>query len=194
MGVQLLEKAWHIRVKDLSEPWYYEDIYVKAENRGQARSKGLSKMLTEGAEKYVSSRYEDSEIKFTDIIASRAKDLDTILFEDKKMNRRDVEEHIWCKERDEKALKFTETNPDDLFVVYAGCYGSYWGSNRSGYSDSIVFAGKYTAQEAYSIVQGSSYSRKEEMRLLNKKQFNKDLDEQIQSKQKEIDRLNSYRL
>lgn len=191
---QLLEKAWHIRVKDLSEPWNYEDIYVTAENRGQARSKGLSEMLQQGAEKLKTYKYEDNEIKYTDIIAHRSKDYDTILFEDKKMSHRDVQQYLWCKERDDKALKFTETNPDDLFVVWNGSYGSYWGANHSGYSSSIVFAGKYTAKEAYNIVRGSSYGRKEEVRLLDKKQFNKDLDAQIEAKQKEIDRLNNYRL
>jgi len=191
---QIIKKAWKISVKDLSEPWYFEDVYVNCETRGEARSQGLQEMCNLGAEKLKESRYDDTDLRYIDIIAHRSKDYDTILFEGKEMKRHQIEKHIWCKERDQKAYELTVSNPNDLAVVYAGVYGSYWGSNRSGYSDSIVFAGKYDVREAYDIVRGSEYSRQETVKLLNVEKFNLGIEEKIEKLQKEIDRLKSRKI
>ena len=188
---QLIKKAWKISAKDLSEPWYFEDITVMADTRGEARSKGLNELFNQGAEKII-DRFEDSDLKYTDIIAKRDKDYDITLHEGKEIKRKDLKSFLWQKERDENALKLTISNPNDLAVVYAGCYSQYWGANHSGYSSSIIFAGKYTTQQAYEIVKGSDYSRQEEVKLLDAERFNKELDESIKKRQSEIDRLKTY--
>lgn len=194
MKETLLKKAWKISAKDLNEPWYYDDIIVLADTRGEARSKGLCDLINQGATKDVSRKYDDDTIIYTDVIATRYKASDRILFEDKEGMRRDLEGYLWCKERDENALQLTITNPDDLAVVFAECYGKYWGKNRSGYSSAITFAGKYTTKEAYDIVKGSSYDRKETVSLLDVGQFNAELDLQISAKETEIGRLKTYKL
>ena len=148
MKEQIIKKAWQITAKDLKEPWHYDDIVVMANTRGEARSKGLSELIYLCAEKDV-SYLEDSTLLYTDILATRYKESDIILYEDKQIKRYQLENYLWQKERDENALQLTITNPDDLAVVYNASYGSYWGANRSGYSDSIIFAGKYSTQEAY---------------------------------------------
>lgn len=194
MKEQIIKKAWKISVKDLSEPWYFEDVVVIADNRGEARSKGLTEMRNLGATKLVDYKYDDTEVYYTDIIAHRVKDYDTILFEGKEMKRHAIEKHIWCRERDQKALDLTVSNPNDLAVVWAGCYGSYWGSGRSGYSDDIIFAGKYDVKEAYEIVRGSSYDRQETVRLLNVAEFNANINTEVIKLQKQIDRLRTYKV
>jgi len=190
---QLIKKAWKISVKYLSEPWYFEDVYVNCETRGEARSKGLTEMINLGASKIV-GYLEDNDIYYTDIIAHRVKDYDTILFEGKEMKRHAIEKHIWCKERDQKALDLTISNPNDLAVVWAGCYRGYWGANRSGYSDDIIFAGKYDVKEAYEIVRGSDYGRQETVRLLNVEEFNTNIDTEVAKLQKQMDRLTTYKI
>nr|DAI89626.1 MAG TPA: hypothetical protein [Caudoviricetes sp.] len=194
MKEQIIKKAWKISIKDLSEPWYFEEVYVNCETRGEARSKGLTEMRNLGAEKLKESRYDSSEINYTDIIAHRVKDYDIILFEGEEMKRHAIEKHIWCKERDQKALDLTVSNPNDLAVVWAGCYGSYWGANQSGYSDDIIFAGKYKTLEAYEIVRGSDYGRQETARLLNVEEFNSNIDNEVEKLQKQIDRLITYKI
>ena len=194
MKETLLKKAWKISGKNLNEPWYYDDIIVLADTRGEARSKGLSELIYQGATKDVNRKYDDDTITYTDVIATRHKASDRLLFEDKEIMRRDLEGYLWCKERDENARLLTVSNPNDLVVVYAGCYGQYWGANRSGYSSAITFAGKYTTAEAYNIVKGSSYDRKETVSLLDIEQFNAELDLQISAKEKEIERLKTYKL
>ena len=194
MKETLIKKAWGISAKELSEPWYFDDIVVLADTRGEARSKGLSELIYQGATKEVDRRYDDNEIKYTDVKATRYKESDIILFEDKEIRRRDLSNYIWCKERDENARLLTISNPDDLAVVFAGCYSQYWGANHSGYSSSIVFAGKYSTKEAYNIVKGSSYDRQETVILLDAKQFNAELDLQISAKETEIERLKTYKL
>jgi len=191
MKEEVIKKAWKISVKDLSEPWYFEDVYVNCETRGEARSKGLQEMLNLGAEKLYK---DDGEIVYTDIIAHRSKDYDTILFEGKEMKRHAIEKHIWCRERDQKALDLTVSNPNDLAVVWAGCYRGYWGANRSGYSDDIIFAGKYDVKEAYDIVKGSEYGRQETVRLLNIEEFNTNIDTEVEKLQKQMDRLLTYKV
>jgi hypothetical protein len=192
MKEQIIKKAWTISALALEEPWHYNNITVTATTRGEARSKGLQEMHNLGASKLVDYKYDDRDLKYTDITPKRCKASDIILFEDKEIKRYQLEAYLWMKERDEKALQLTITNPGELAVVYSGCYGSYWGYHRSGYSDSIIFAGKYTTEEAYSIVRGSAHERKETVELLDVEQFNETIDKEICSKQKEIDRLNSY--
>lgn len=194
MKEQIIKKSWRISIKDLSEPWYFEDVYVNCETRGEARSKGLTEMFNLGAEKIKESRYDSSDIAYTDIIAHRAKDYDTILFEGKEMKRQAIEKYTWCKERDQKALDLTVSNPNDLAVVWAGCYRGYWGANRSGYSDDIIFAGKYSTKEAYEIVKGSEYARQETVKLLNVEEFNANINTEVIELQQKIDRLRTYKV
>lgn len=189
---KLIKKAWKISAKNLSEPWYFEDVTVMADTRGEARSLGLSELIYQGATKNVNRKYDDDTITYTDIVATRYKAYDRILFEGKEIASRDLEGYLWCKERDENALQLTNTNPNDLAIVYAGCYGQYWGANHSGYSSVITFAGKYTTLQAYDIVRGSSYDRKETVSLLDVEQFNAELDLQIYAKETEIERLKTY--
>jgi len=194
MKEEIIKKAWKISVKNLEEPWHYNDVIISAETRGQARSEGLTEMRNLGATKLVDYKYDDTEVYYTDIIAHRAKEYDTILFEGKEMKRHAIEKHIWCRERDQKALDLTVSNPNDLAVVWAGCYRGYWGSGRSGYSDDIIFAGKYDVKEAYEIVRGSDYGRQETVRLLNVEEFNANIDTEVEKLQKQMDRLRTYKV
>ena len=193
MKETIVKKAWSISAKDLIEPWHHDDIVVFADTRGEARSKGLDELRYQGATKDV-SYLEDNEIYYTDIGATRYKESDKIQFEDKVVSRSQVKNYLWQKERDENARQLTITHPNDLAVVYAGCYGQYWGANHSGYSSAITFAGKYSTKEAYDIVKGSDYGRQETVRLLDVVQFNAQLDVQILVKETEIERLKTYKI
>lgn len=191
MKEQIIKTAYKISAKDLEEPWHYDDVIIYAETRGEAKSKGLQEMYNLGASKtrdYL-DKYKDTDLTYTDISARRVKDQDVILFEGKEMKRNRVKEHVWCKERDAKALKLWQDNPDSLAVVYAGCYRQYWGANHSGYASDIVWAGRYTTEEAYKIVSGSSYDRQETVSLIDVEKWNENINEQVETLQKQIDRL-----
>lgn len=196
MKEQIISKAWKISAKDLNEPWHYNDVIVIAENRGEARSKGLQEMCNLGAEKQKDylDKYADTDLAYTDIIAHRYKDYDLILFEGEEIKRNRLESKLWIRERDQKALQLTITNPNDLAVVWAGCYSAYWGANRSGYSDDIIFSGKYSTQEAYEIVRGSDHGRQETVKLLNVEEFNTKINTEVEKLQNQIDRLTTYKI
>lgn len=172
-------KAYRLIVEDLSEPWHWDDIIVYADSAGEAKSKGLKEFS--GAEKRDILEYGGwRDVIFTDIKAIRHKELDKADYGGALFTKAEIREKEWIKERDEKALKLFQTNPDDLCVIWAGCYGSYWGSNRSGYSSDIKYAGKYSTKEAYEIVRGNDYTRQEEVRLLNTVEYNSSIDKEVE--------------
>jgi hypothetical protein len=178
-------KAWKISAKNLEEPWHYDDVYVYAENRNKARSLGLKELFHLGATiskpcKYRDCGWKEDDVEYTDIIAHRCPHEDKVMYNGKLETKDRIEELEWCRLRDEEAYNLTITNPNDFAVVYAGCYGTYWGSNHVGYCSKIEDAGKYTTQEAYEIVKGSGYSRKEKVILINKEEYNQNILDQIE--------------
>lgn len=184
----ILSKAWKITVDDLKEPWYYDDVTVVAETRGEAKTKGLNEMFHLCAEKL-----DGTDVCFTDIKARRYKLDDIIEYRGEKMTRSRMSELLWQEGRDSKAKELIDNNPGKLFIVWAGVYNSYWGSNHSGYSSDILFAGKYTGEEAYKIVRGSSKGRDEHVRLLPD-DFNYRIDKEINQYKEKIERLESIKI
>lgn len=104
MKYKIINKVWKILIKNFSEFWYYDDVIVIVEIRGEVRSKGLIEMNNFGVIKLVDYKYDDLDIYYIDIIVCRDKDYDLVLFEDKEMKWYNVEKYIWCKECDEKVL------------------------------------------------------------------------------------------
>ena len=70
-----------------------------------------------------------------------------------------------------------ENKNEHLPVVYNANYGTYWGANRAGYWSKIEDAGKYSTEEAYDIVRGSSYDRQETVILIDKEKYNEELEQ-----------------
>lgn len=181
--MEIHEKAWVVTALNLSSPWFYNDIVVWANDPSKAKALGFDKLLQENAEVcydlaegYPSTR----EVVFTDVRVNRLKAEDKVNYNGVIMTRQGVKHELWQKERDAKALKIVEETPDAICVVFNGDYNQYWGSNHSGYSSNILFAGKYTAKEAYDIVHGSSFARKEVVRLLDVELYNKNIKKEIE--------------
>jgi len=175
-----VQKAYKLIVEDLilDEPWHYEVPVYYARTAGEAKSKGIGWFRDYNVKDYLAYNSE-REVEFTDIKARRVKKLDKILYKDRWETRERITQLEWQDRRDEEARLIWENNPDGIAVVWAGCYGSFWGANRSGYWSTIEGAGKYSTEEAYEIVKGSCYSRQEKVILLDKEKYNKDLEEKI---------------
>lgn len=188
----ILEKYWRVTVDNLEEPWHYEDVTVNAETRGEAKSKGLDQMHHLCATKAV-NLYEDPDIYFTDIKVRRDKSRDVVEYKGERMTRNRMSELLWIDSRDLEAKKLVDNNPNKMFLVWAGCYNSYWGGNHSGYASDIIFAGKYSGEEAYKIVSGSSKSRDEHVRLLPEN-FNDTINKEIDEHKKKIERLETCKI
>lgn len=193
------QKAFKLTVKDLivDEPWHYDDIIVYAKSHGEAKTRGIHEFEGGQVEDYSQRNYKGKphrDITFLDVRARRVKNLDKTFYKDRWRTQKEIKQLEWQDIRDENARLLTISNPNDLAVVYADCYSQYWGANHSGYSESIVFAGKYTTKEAYDIVRGNSYDRQETVILLDVEQFNKDIELQILIKETEIERLKTYRI
>lgn len=119
-------------------------------------------------------------MKFTDIKAIRIKEEDKVSHDGCLLSRKQVKEKEWIKERDNNILNLIKTNPDSMVVIWARCYGQYWGANRSGYATDIKYAGKYTPQEAYDIISGNDYSRQEVVKLLDIVEYNEKIDKEVE--------------
>lgn len=180
--MEIVLKAYKLVVNDIvDEPWHWNDIIIYAKTAGEAKSKGLSEF--EGAKvndlKGMSwSLYRD--VKYTDIKAYRIKEMDKVLYEGIVITKAEVKQKEWQKQRDKEALELSQNYPDSMAVVYAGCYGSYWGANRSGYTSKIENAGKYSTKDAYEIVRGSDYNRQEKVILLDGTKYNAEIDIKIE--------------
>ena len=175
-----IRKAYKLTVKGIvDEPWHYDDIIVYADSHGQAKSRGIYEFDSVYVQDY--KEYDNQRhIIFTDITARRIKRLDKILYNEKWITQYELEHIHWKSKRDEEARQIWQDNTDGIAVVFAGCYGTYWGANHSGYCSKIEDAGKYTTEEAYRIVKGSSYDRQETVILLNKEKYNNDLTNKIE--------------
>jgi hypothetical protein len=186
-----IQKAYKLSLNNMvvDEPWYYNGIIVYADSHGEAKSKGFNKFELCQIEDYSQRNYKGEPYRdytFMDIRARRVKKLDKILYDGEWRTQERIKELEWMKERDRKAFELTQTNPNDFAVVFAGCYNSYWGANRSGYWAKIEDAGKYTTEEAYKIVKGSDYSRQETVVFLDKEKYNEELQKKIYNLQKSL--------
>jgi hypothetical protein len=196
--MEIVRKGWVISAKDIDEAYVYEKIYVHATTRDKAKALGFKEMQYLNI--YVESKEKEwnssgtRDVEYTDVIARRCKEEDTYLYDCQEKTKKEIERLEWSKNRDSNAQKLSEEFPDKLAIVYNGSYGQYWGANRSGYSSSIVFAGKYSTEEAYDIVKGSCYSRQETVKLLDILQYNSDIDKEVEKLHKEIDRLISKKI
>lgn len=195
-----MEKAWNVFVKNIvNEPWHYNELIVYAETRNQARSLAMNQRLFESAQlevniysSYHFEKYRDVEYK--DVCATRNKDLDKVEYNGKIVSKNELEKIKWCEERTAYAKSLADDFSDKTAVVYNASYGSYWGANHSGYADDIIFEGLYSTKEAYEIVKSSSYNRQETVKLYSKEDKSQVIDLKVEKLQKEIDRLNTYRL
>jgi len=171
-------KAYKLTANIENEPWHWSEIIVYANSAGEAKSKGLNQF--EGAEVFDYRAHDcQRDVKYTDLKARRIPEFDKADYGGAMLTKSEIREREWCEKRDLNAFNFTVSNPSDLFLVWAGVYGCYWGANRSGYTSNIELAGKYSAQEAYEIVRGSDYSRQENVVLLSVAEYNKNIDDKI---------------
>jgi hypothetical protein len=177
------QKAYKLVVDNLllDEPYHYEAPIVYAKTAGEAKSKGISHFYYYQVENmYDYGRYKNRDIVFTDIKAKRVKRLDKTFYKDRWQTQEELEKLEWQDKRDEEAKQLWLNNPDGIAVVHAGCYNQWWGANRCGYSSDITYAGKYSTKEAYDIVRGSSYDRRETVILLDKDKYNAELKEKAE--------------
>ena len=186
-----MNKAWQITVSDLSEPWYYQDIIVYAETGDKAKAIAWKEDLSNIRD--AEFLYFTRGVRYTDLRAHRIKELDKVEWKGSFVSKSRLGELKWVENRDEQAKKLAEEFPDKTAVVWNGSYSSYWGANRSGYSSTLKGAGLYTTQEAYDIVKGSCFSRKETVRLCSKEEVNKEIDSEIAKLKGEIKFLESFK-
>lgn len=189
-------KCWKIEIKDVQEPWYYDEIFVYAETGDKAKSKawkenigGINDACVDGgwAKDFIPADY-------LDLRAKRYKEGDKVEYEGELVTKQKAEQLQWGKDRDEYSKHLGEEHPDKTVVIWNGSYNCYWGANRSGYSSTLRGAGLYSTQEAYDIVKGSCYSRREEVRLTSKEDINKHIDSEIDVLKMEIKRLENFKL
>tara|TARA_R110002012_G_scaffold39416_1_gene109042 strand:- start:59 stop:646 length:588 start_codon:yes stop_codon:yes gene_type:complete len=192
MKLEITQKAYKLTA-DMKDPCFYDDIIGYGSTRGEAINSELYRFQEGELDNY--DPFKSSEPQYTDIRARRHKLSDKVLFEGKEMYRYRAEDKIWGKNRDEEAKKLMEDNPKAYAYVRAGCYGSYWGSNRCGYSNTKLHAGLYTIQEAYEIVRGSSKERDETIVITTKRAHNKSIRDEIKRRgeihQRDIEHLKS---
>ena len=187
----MIQKAYKITVENINdEPWHYNDIVVYADSAGEAKSKGFPEFWSARIDDYSKYGRRERDVIYTDLKARRVSKEDKILYDGEYITRERVKQKEWVKDRDEKARKLWEENPESLAVVLAGCYGSYWGANRCGYG-SYLNAGHYTTEEAYNIVKGSCSSRQEEVRLLDVEEYNAIIDKEVK---KLVETIEKYHL
>lgn len=182
-------KAYRATVDNLilEDPHHFEKPVIYAEKASEAKSKVMKFLKGYSVKDYINGDYRDNysrEIKYTDIRVKRVKSLDKVSYGGKLLTVEEVRQLKWVEERDAKAKKLADKYPDEIAVVWAGCYGAYWGANRAGYFSSIESAGKYTTKEAYDIVKGNDYSRQEIVELLNVEEYNKKIQEKINELEK----------
>lgn len=185
------KKAFKITVKDLviDEPWHYTDIIVYADSHGEAKNKGMREFELGEIIDYTKKNWKGEylrDITYLDIRARRIKSEDKILYKGEWETRERISQLEWQDKRDEKAKQLWINNPDGIAVVWVGCYGAYWGANRSGYYSKIENAGKYSTKEAYDIVKGSCYDRQEIVQLLDKEKYNAELQKKIDNLQNNL--------
>lgn len=177
-----IQKAFKLSVKNLvvDEPWHYSDIIVYAKTHGEAKTMGIYEFECGKIEDYSVRNYKGEplrDITFLDIRARRVKELDKTFYRDKWRTQQELKQLEWQDKRDEEAKQIWLNNPDGIAVVYAGCYGTFWGANQAGYWSKIEDAGKYSTKEAYDIVRGSGFDRQETVILLDKTRYNDELKE-----------------
>lgn len=182
-----IQKAFKLSVNDLivDEPWFYDNILVYAETHGEAKSKGIYEF--ECGKLFDPKGYNcERDVLFTDIRARRCKKEDKFLVSDRWRTREQMEQMSWELKRDDEAKRLWIDNPDGIAVVWAGCYGSYWGANHCGYTSDKTRAGKYSTKEAYEIVKDSDYSRQEKVILVNKEEYNLEINKKIKQLENSI--------
>ena len=187
--MKIIKKAFRVWVKDLSESFYYDDIVGYGNTPGEAKSDAWANSEL----KYADKLYGGGDVTFLDLKAKRFKEEDIVEYESdgviREVKRYEIERLEWMKGRDSEALKLTTENPDSLFLVYNGSYGSYWGSSRCDYTSKRYLAGKYSGEEAYKIVKGSDFARREVVELLDAAKINLEINEKIDKLSKEKERL-----
>lgn len=198
------KKAWCITVPTAVDVYMSHDseVVVWAETNSKAKSKVWEKNLNyiKDLEVYSDiSEYlrsvppsEKRAVKYTDLVVRRDKEWDRVEFDGKLVTKQEAERLKWVKDRDEHAIKLTKENPDAMFVVSNGDYGSYWGANRSGYTKYLFKAGRYTAEEALQIVLRSGFSRQETVQIVTPEQVNSLIKQEVDKLQEEINVLKSY--
>jgi len=173
-----IKKAFKLTVKNMvaDEPWHYDDIIIYAESHGEAKAKGVYEFDSVKVEDHTSRNFE-RYVTFLDVRARRVKRLDKTFYKDRWRTQEELQQLEWEDRRDEEAKQLWIDNPDGIAVVYNANYGTYWGANKAGYWSKIEDAGKYSTEEAYDIVRGSSYDRQETVILIDKEKYNEELEQ-----------------
>ena len=168
----------------LEDPYHFEKPVFYAEKASDAKSKAIRFFKDYYVKDYINGD-SSREVEYTDIRVKRVKALDKIHYKGKLVTVEEAKQLKWVEERDAKAKELADKHPNEVAVVWSGCYGAYWGANRAGYFSNIENAGKYTTKEAYEIVKGNDYSRQEVVELLNVEEYNN----KIQKKINELEKL-----
>lgn len=187
--MKIIKKAYQVWAKDLSEPYYYNEIVGYGNTPGEAKSDAWNNSEL----KYADKLYGGGDVTFLDLKVKRFKEEDIVEYETegqiREIQRYQIEKLEWMKNRDEDSLRLVTENPDSLFLVYNGSYGTYWGSNHCGYTSKRYLAGRYSGEEAYKIVKGSSFERKETLELFDAAKINLEITEKVDKLLKEQSQL-----
>lgn len=187
-------KAWEVYANNIIEPFYYSDIIVYAEDGNKAKAivwKNNIQNIVEARVKCFKSWRDERNIKYTDLRVSRRRNEDRVEYDGKIVTKEEVEKLEWCKTRTEYAKYLMDNFPDKQVVVRKG--SSYWGRDKCGYSDSIIYAGLYSTKEGYEIVYDSSWGRSERVELCDPSIINAEIDKEVDCAQKNIDWFNKQR-
>lgn len=136
-------KAYKINTNKISEPWYYSEYIVHAENRNQAR-----KLLLNEVQYNITFLDNDEDVNYLNIPVIRSKKDDLILFENEYLSQYNINKILKNRERISE-LNVISSNP-----LISFCYimkrGDYYRENCRGYTSNKTDAGIYTKNDAIS--------------------------------------------
>ncbi|WP_079242620.1 hypothetical protein [Chryseobacterium indologenes] len=170
-SLPVIEKGWKLGASQLEEPWYYDDLNCRAENRSKAKYKFINMSELDG----VKNKWGD-EVTFLNIPVIRCKEADLVLFNDGHVVRSRVREEIKRQEH-QKLLDEILENPE-VTHCHIMKRGLYYRDNSCGYVESKLGAGVYTKDYACSHAKGIL-----ELKIipLNKEEHNKYLTDHIEA-------------
>lgn len=160
--MEILEKAWVVYHNDMIGGNFAEGFWNKdqippiyAATRAEAKK--------DGGDAYDYVKNDGSEIKYTDLRATRARDHDKVLFEGEKGLRYRLEYRIKKNKEEKKQMDKVKSLPDDAtFFVQNGYVGNsvlWWAKGSSGYTADIEKAHLYSKED---IVKGFITGNREE--------------------------------
>lgn len=175
-SLPVIQKGWKLGVNQLEEPWYYDHISCRAENRSKAKSQFMKLPELDS----IKNKWGD-EVTFLNIPVVRCKEVDLVEFDGNKIVRSKVREEL--RKRDHQShLDEILSNPE-VTHCHIMKRGLYYRDNSCGYVESKLGAGVYTkdyaCSHAHSIL---------ELKIIpiNKEEHNKYLIDHIEAIKKRM--------